>query len=436
MARQARLPGLDGLRGLAVALVVAYHLGWLRGGWLGVDVFFVLSGYLITALLLGEHDRSGRVDLRAFWMRRARRLVPALLVVVPLALVAAMALGWPPTARRAAAIDGAAALTWWSNWRSLAVGGYWASVPSLFRHAWSLGIEEQFYVAWPLLFIGSARLARKVGRSVRSAIAATAGAGILASATWSLVLASRLPDGNLSRVYVGTDARALTPLTGCLLAALLSHRAWGRAAQRLLTLLSVASGAALLVLAATTYVSSRTTYSHGVLILIAVLAAGVVPGATIVGRIDPVTSWLGTRSYGIYLISWPLQVLVAFRWDWMSRVQLTLAVVPAALLLAEVSYQLVEAPIRYGRWWATRPRLRWASLSTAGFGALLSVTMVAASATPPPVHTRIGTDESIRIAMSAPLHLSRRRRHRRPAPSLSLRPVQRRAPPSHRRPFG
>src|SRR5882672_3570822 len=149
------MPALDGLRGVAVAGVLAFHLGRLTGGYLGVDAFFVLSGFLITSLLLAEYATAGAIHLAAFWARRARRLLPALLVV--LVAVAFAATVWV-AARDLGRVrdDGLATLFYFANWHSISAGhGYWASfqTPSLLQHTWSLAIEEQFYVVWPLIVV-------------------------------------------------------------------------------------------------------------------------------------------------------------------------------------------------------------------------------------------------------------------------------------------
>src|SRR4051794_26831319 len=162
------VPALDGLRGAAVVAVLLYHggVGWLSGGFLGVDAFFVLSGYLVTTLLLTD-------DLRPFWARRARRLLPALLpLVVVVVLIGATGL------LNASPRDALGAVTYLANWRSIATGGgYFAAFasPSAFRHTWSLAVEGQFYVVWPLLVV-------LVCRRSRGAVLATAGAGALVSA--------------------------------------------------------------------------------------------------------------------------------------------------------------------------------------------------------------------------------------------------------------
>ncbi len=193
-AARAQLPGLDGLRGLAVAGVLAYHLGygWAQGGYLGVDTFLVLSGFLITSGLVAEHQRTGTVAIRAFWGRRIRRLLPALLVVVAAAGVWAAVAALPDEAR-SLRLDGLSALGFVSNWRFVLTGqGYFgqAASPSLLRHTWSLGVEAQLYLVWPPVAV---LLLRRRGRH---AVAAAAIA--LAAASWGLG-AARAHAGNVTR---------------------------------------------------------------------------------------------------------------------------------------------------------------------------------------------------------------------------------------------
>uniref|UniRef100_UPI00197C3ED3 acyltransferase family protein n=1 Tax=Microbacterium sp. CPCC 204701 TaxID=2493084 RepID=UPI00197C3ED3 len=213
----ARLHGLDGLRAIAVTLVVVYHLfppALLPGGFIGVDVFFVISGFLITSLLLREHDATGRIRLGRFWVRRARRLLPALVAVVAVCSTLAWVVGGDVLVRLGAQIAGVATFSY--NWLSIAGGGgyFAAATPELFRNFWSLAVEEQFYVLWPLvlplvLFLPRAWL--------RIAVAMVFAA---ASAIWMGAVISRGDD--LTRAYFGTDTHAFGLLLGVALAFLLA----------------------------------------------------------------------------------------------------------------------------------------------------------------------------------------------------------------------
>jgi len=155
------VPALDGLRGAAVAAVLLYHAGYLDGGYLGVDLFFVLSGYLITSLLLAERDATGQIALQAFWIRRFRRLMPALLLMLCGVALYAAILARPidlPGIRG----DGLATLFYVANWHTIRQGtSYWAIslAPSPLQHTWSLAIEEQFYLAWPFVVYAITRVA-------------------------------------------------------------------------------------------------------------------------------------------------------------------------------------------------------------------------------------------------------------------------------------
>ena len=196
----AHVPALDGLRGAAVAGVLLFHAeGLLRGGFLGVDLFFVLSGYLITSILVAEHRRSGRIDLRAFWIRRARRLMPALLALVPAVGLYARSFAAPGELAQIRG-DALATLAYVANWRAILVRrSYWEmfAAPSPLEHTWSLAIEEQFYVVWPLV-------ALVVLRRGPRALAIVSGVLALGSIVAMAVLgASATPN----RVYLGTDTR-------------------------------------------------------------------------------------------------------------------------------------------------------------------------------------------------------------------------------------
>lgn len=409
-ARWAHRPGLDGLRGLAVVAVVAYHLGYLHGGFLGVDVFLVLSGYLITGLALGEIDETGHLSLRAFWGRRVRRLVPALLVVVLVVTLVALAVGWPRDELDALGWDGVATLTWWANWRQAQGPSYWASGENPFRHAWSLSIEEQFYVLWPIVLVGAAAIARRLRRSVAPVVAAVAVAGAVASATWHVVLAHRLAAEDLSRVYVGTDARALAPLLGAALACLLTRpRAAALAAGSLGRAVGATGGLVLVVLFVGAEVSSPALYRNGVLIVASLAAVAVVARSSALPAGDrsvlgwavtaDVSRYLGSRSYAIYLWSWPIQVLLRFQWPSLPKAVVAVITVALSLGLAEVSFRLLEDPIRRRTGWARRAQVRrpaWGAVAMSAAGVLVAAFVLAV---PPPVHERVDTAEAAAEAL-------------------------------------
>ncbi|MFD0455121.1 acyltransferase family protein [Streptomyces violaceoruber] len=217
---------LDGLRGVAVLGVLFFHAGHFDGGFLGVDLFLVLSGFLITGLLLKEaRARDGRIDLLAFWGRRARRLLPALAVVLAGTLLLVWALG-PPNLLRYALDDGPWVAANLANWHFVADRvGYWDSAGTrVFSHLWSIAVEEQFYVVWPLVLCLTAR-----GRGGGRRVAAVAAAGAAASLVLMVVLTT---PADTTRVYEGTDTRAFSLLLGALAATEPAARLVSRLGER------------------------------------------------------------------------------------------------------------------------------------------------------------------------------------------------------------
>ncbi|MCU1430879.1 MAG: hypothetical protein JWL83_4879 [Actinomycetia bacterium] len=345
-------PALDGLRALAVLAVIGYHLNlsWAKGGYLGVDTFFVLSGYLITSLLLGEHRAGGGIDLAAFWGRRARRLLPAvLLVVLGVALYAAT---WASadqfeTLRK----DGWATLAYVANWRLISAHQSYFdlfSAPSPLRHMWSLAIEEQFYLFWPLVVF----LVMGSGRGRRSLLTVVTVGGIVASSTW---MAVHYSVADPSRTYYGTDTRAHSLLVGCLLALFLERRAaFSPRMQARVQAMGVVAGIGLLVALYSISDTNRAMY-HGGFLLYAVGVAVVVTAAvqTTWSPLRSVLSfeplrWIGTISYGLYLWHWPAIVILTPSRMHVHGDALRLVQVAATFAVASASFYLVERPIRYG----------------------------------------------------------------------------------------
>ncbi len=346
-------PGLDGVRAVAVLAVIAYHLGapWMRGGFLGVDLFMVLSGYLITALLLLEVEGSGRVALGRFWVRRVRRILPAIVV-----LLGALALyAWwfaTPVERVSLRWDAIASLTSWANWRFVVDGsGYWAQFgpPSPLTHMWSLAVEEQFYVVWPLA-VGLVAMTVR-GERVRRRLLWVAAVGAVASAVAMVVL---YDPAFPSRAYLGTDARVQALLIGAIGAIVIRP---GRTRPPLAAGVVRVVGplAAVAVLLALALADDRAgwMYRGGFTAFAVVALAAIVTASEHAGplaavlRVRPLV-WIGQRSYGWYLWHWPLIVLLTP--DRLGPVDTGLARALVVLALtvgcAELSYRFVERPAR------------------------------------------------------------------------------------------
>jgi peptidoglycan/LPS O-acetylase OafA/YrhL len=399
MAAHRYWPSLDGLRGVAIAAVIAFHLGYLGGGWVGVDVFFVLSGFLITSLLLEEQARSGTVRLRAFWARRARRLLPALmLVLVALALYAwAGGAGVVPAQLRSPAV---ATMLYFANWQQIAAGhdyfAHFQAVNSL-QPMWSLAVEEQYYLVWPVLFLGLAWLGRR--RSTRTLVILTASLAA-ASAVWMGVAAHTQ---GFERAYLGTDTRAWELLLGGLGAmALRSRQPVRRPGLWSWATVVAACGVGV----GTAWAGGPPSWVwDGGLVAIATCVVVIVVGSVRhpdgpVARLLAIAPlrWLGRISYSLYLWHWPVIVVLTTATTGLSGASLLTCRLAAMLGAAGLSYFVIEQPIRradWSRWWRR-------ALVPAGIFGVVGVVLVS---TIPPVEASTGKVElspATRPAHSAP----------------------------------
>jgi peptidoglycan/LPS O-acetylase OafA/YrhL len=357
------MPGVDGLRAVAVAAVVIYHIGasWLPGGFLGVDVFLVISGYLITSLLLAERRATGTIDLVRFWIRRARRLLPALFVMIALVLAYMVIFHHDEVGRlRGATL---AAIGYVGNWYFVfADQPYFDQFgrPSVFLHLWSLAVEEQFYLLWPpIMAAGIAWFGRR--RLLIGVLAGIAGSTILA---WVLYE----PFTDPSRIYYGTDTRAVCLLAGVALAFIWpASRLRPLAERRPRIVLESAgiAGALLMALALARLGELDGALYQGGFLWVALATAVVVAVAahpsSLLGRalgVAPMV-WIGLRSYGIYLWHWPIIMLTRPDEDIpLDGAALATLQIGLTIGIAALSYRYVETPIRRGGLRALRDGLR------------------------------------------------------------------------------
>jgi peptidoglycan/LPS O-acetylase OafA/YrhL len=397
---QRYVPGLDGLRAIAVLAVIAYHvgLGWAQGGLLGVGIFFTLSGYLITDLLMAQQAATGRLALVNFWQRRARRLLPALFVM--LAVVA----GWVALLQRSQlpALRGAmaAAIGYVSNWWLIGHNAsYFArfAPPSPLGHLWSLAVEEQFYLIWPWLILAGLALTRAQDDASRRHWLARASL-LLAAVSAVLMALLYHPGYDPTRIYDGTDTRAFALLIGAALAFALPSRLMPAQPPRNGRLLLDAIGAAGLVVIGgliwRTGQYSPFLYRGGMVLLALATGAVVLAVVAPAGRLGRILGWtplrwIGVRSYGIYLWHYPIIVLTTPADGQETAIRASLQVA-ASVAAAALSWTFIEEPIRHGaigRWigllrsGAVSARRGWATVGIAS-GALILVMAALAGAIP------------------------------------------------------
>jgi peptidoglycan/LPS O-acetylase OafA/YrhL len=345
------MPGIDAMRALAVLAVFGYHAGldWVPGGFLGVDVFFVISGYLITSLLLREFRSTDHIELGRFWLRRARRLLPAVGVLIAVAMVVS-AIAEPGKIDEIRG-DALSSLFYFANWHFIYEHtSYFEQFgrPSLFTHLWSLSVEEQFYLFWPLIFAAGMKLFGR-GRLLL---------GVLAGAVGSVVLAWVLfdPGHDASRIYYGTDTHAVGLLAGVALAMVWSpvqlrtHKSFGPLVGPILDALGVVALGYLILSFAHVHDYDLALWHGGyawIAIATAVLLAAMAHPAARLGGIlgRPALLWLGLRSYSFYLWHWPVLAMTRPGVDIdLPRGVLIPLQLLACLALADLSYRFVELP--------------------------------------------------------------------------------------------
>ena len=386
-------PSLDGLRALSVGVVLLYHAGfsWMHGGFFGVEVFFVVSGFLITSLLLDETDRNGDVSFRQFWLRRARRLFPALYAVL-LAVAVWAALAGSAEQQSQLRRDIPWSVFYVNNWGQI-LGNvpYFAGEPPLLRHLWSLAVEEQWYLIWPLVFVALLRI-----RLPRHLLGAAVIGGAFVVFAYMFWMHARTPTplggppaafegvDRTNFLYLSTITRAGGLLLGAGTAFVWRPWRWTHApdapAGRILDPLGAAAVAMLGCAASVAVLTEGYVYQWllplvSILSLVAVMVA-VHPAALGFRRImgwTPLVE-MGKRSYGLYLWSWPIFVIVGATTGSVGKFMWAMVL---TVVIAEASYRFLETPVRrgaIGRWWGERaPITYW---PVAGGAALVGVLLL------------------------------------------------------------
>jgi peptidoglycan/LPS O-acetylase OafA/YrhL len=383
------MPGLDGLRAIAVLAVIFFHLdfGWAPGGLLGVGIFFTLSGYLITDILLGQYMKRGAIHLGRFWLGRARRLLPALFLtlLIVIAWVTIFGPAQPDQFRKAVV----SAIFYVNNWQQIAANvSYFArfAPEQPLNHLWSLSVEEQFYIFWPFILLIALKLIRdRQGNGLRPR---------LALATLVLAIASSIemavfyhPSLDPSRVYYGTDTRAAGLLFGAALAMVWPSRRLTKkitaGARKNLDLLGCVGLLIIAIMIWRTGEFSQFLYRGGFVILSLATVMVLMPLAHPACRLGNVVGckplrWIGVRSYGIYLWQTPVIVLTSPQGPHGQSLVRDVLQVGAIFIIAALSWKFVEEPIRHGaigRLLARRRRLGWgwATFTPEGRGILAAL---------------------------------------------------------------
>lgn len=408
-------PAIDGLRAIAVVAVIIGHANesWLPDGWLGVDIFFVISGFLITSLLLRERTSTGRIDLLGFWLARARRLLPAVFVVLAAVILAARFIGLPAR-REAVSGDLLSTLFYVANWRMyFSDEAYFATLatPSPLRHAWSLSVEEQFYIIYPLLLLGLLALLRKRMRLVAALAALAALSAVLMAALYT-------PGHEPSRVYYGTDTRAFELFVGAVAGVLALRSGTSRAPAAITdrtdrVCRALAPFALVLVLAAlgARGQSPDVLFRGGLFVLCVLVAVVVVAAASWeTNLVQRILSWeplrrVGLISYGLYLWHWPIIVYsnqLLLEVDPLVRMYIQ---VVASFIVATLSYLFIERPIRHHGLKVLLPRFPRVSV-VVGSAAAVSVIGAAVALPVGAAQEVVSGDVTSNIAYTAPPYIS------------------------------
>ena len=365
-----RINALDGLRAVALLIIMGYHfgVGWLQGGFFSLDIFYVLSGYLITGLLVSEYRKRSAIKLSAFWLRRARRLLPALLIVL-VAVTLLVRFVSAPDLYIDFRMSALSALFYFSNWWQIAASSNYfvaTGAVSPLTHTWSLAVEEQFYLVWPLVVLAVMTLSRTFVRGIRVLLVVSV-VGALASALEMALLYH--PTVNTTRLYFGTDTHAQSILIGSILACAMTMvqmrrgnegmapTARSTAGRSLLVTVGLGGFAGTLILTYTLVGTSAIDYRGGFM-LSALSAAAIIVGAVCVptGVIARGLSlrplmWLGTISYGAYLWHYPVFIYINTDQTGLHGLWLMALRFVCTFALAALSYYLVERPVMYGTFW-------------------------------------------------------------------------------------